>query len=148
MAQRCGALWIYKQTVNKVEFPRTMSLSFNPRAAKRQRITSYHDSVPIDDNSDYDVVYHREGLTRRLGNEFISATLSRSAAPDHDLWASKVTWAPQDNAAYALNADGAGFEDAVEVEVMQDEGAIRKKYTRSRVSVSRSFSACLSFHTL
>ena len=113
--------------------------------------SSYYETVPIDDDDDgdYSVVYHREAMPRRLGNEVVIRTSSRSVALDDNQWASKVTWAPQDDDNYALDPDGDSYDMAVEAEVMeeddvqeddtQEDDASRKKTHRSRVSVSMVF---------
>ena len=91
--------------------------------------------MPFDDDEDYHSIYHREGRVRKAGNDVVTATTSRSVITDNNLWAAKASWTPQDDLNYALDDDGAGYDDAVEAEVMEDEGII-KKYPRSRVSVS------------
>ena len=136
-----------------------MSTSNSQRALKRRRTShrsSYYETVPIDDDDDgdYSVVYHREAMPRRLGNEVVIGTSSRSVALDDNQWASKVTWAPQDDDNYALDPDGDSYDMAVEAEVMeeddvqeddaqeddaQEDDASRKKTHRSRVSVSMVF---------
>jgi len=111
------------------------------KPSKRQRTSrsTYYDSVTIDDDDDYLAVYHREGRLRKVGNNSLPATTSRSVASDNVYWAAKVTWGPPDDPNFALDVDGFGYDNAVEAEVMEeaDEPVVKAKNPRSRVSVSK-----------
>ena len=108
------------------------------RATKRQRTsrsTYHHETILVDDEDEYQQVYHREGRLRRIGNNVATATTSRTVSLDQRHWSSLSSWAPLDDPNYALETDGLGYEKAVDAEVMDEEPVPQKK-TRSRVSVS------------
>jgi len=113
----------------------------NQRASKRQRTsrstTSTHfDSIPFHEDEEYHQIYHREGRSRIAGEHATTSRTVTTVASNNELWAAKVSWTPQDDPNYALDEDGAGYDDAVEAEVMECEEVVKKKYPRSRVSVS------------
>ena len=115
------------------------------RPLKRARVgEAHHDSIPFRD--DFTIVHAREGQLLRIGNNFLTAPAER--APQHEAdsaFDSASDWLPIDDPQFALDPDGAWYDEAVTGDVMdQDSGderenapsaAKKKKYIRSRVSV-------------
>jgi len=108
-----------------------------PKCQRTSRSTVHYDTIPIDEEDDYQQVFHREGRLRRIRNDVLTATTSRTvAAVDQRHWTTLSTWAPLDDVNYALETDGSGYENAVDADVMVEEPVVQKKHSRSCVSVS------------
>lgn len=119
--------------------------SMDPRPAKRLRSsinTSYHDTIPLLD--DYELVQAREGRLRRVGNNLRTAPLARTTHHETPSWTTATSWAPVDDSEFALDpGDGSWYNEVVEADVMEEFSpeALKKRYIRSKVSVSSSHHA-------
>lgn len=118
------------------------------RQLKRGRGSTYHDPIPLD--SDFSAVYAREGKLRRTGLEkyTLSTQLNRIVQQDDAQWEQATTWHVEDDPEFALDADGAWYDEVVEGNVMQDfshpEASSKSSKSHSRVSV-RDYLLHLSF---
>jgi len=100
--------------------------------AKRRRVAAYHDIIPV---NDYDTVFERQEVRRRVGTSVLSTTTSTRTATDS--WNSTTAWAPPDDPHYALDPDGNLYDEALEAEVMEETLVTSKKGKgKSKVSVS------------
>ena len=99
---------------------------------RRHAPVGYHDSIPV---NDYDTVYEREEVRRRVGTSILSTTTSVQTTAD--TWNTTTVWTPPDDPQYALDPDGNLYDEAVEAEVMdEDTVKIKKGKEKSKVSVS------------
>jgi hypothetical protein len=110
-----------------------------PRRGKRVREGeggAYHDPIPLGD--DFSLVHAREGKLRRIGNHTLTAQPTRAVQQNDIRWEAATSWHVQDDPEFALDADGAWYDEVVEGDVMQDAASpmpSKAKKSRSRVSV-------------
>ncbi|KAF8202527.1 hypothetical protein BJ912DRAFT_842756 [Pholiota molesta] len=104
---------------------------------------AYHDPIPFDD--DFSLVYEREGKIRRtrLEKHTLTAQPERTVQ-QHDIrWESATSWSVPDDPEFALDADGAWYDEVVAGDVMQDfappDITSESKKSRSKVSVSQYY---------
>lgn len=130
-------------------FAKNILLSMEPRPSKRQRArdTSYHDAIPMPD--DFELVQAREGRLRRVGNNLWMAPLARTTHHETPSWANATSWAPTDDNEFALDPGGGDwYNEVVEADVMADfvpDVPQKKRYLRSKVSVSYAYGSMISF---
>lgn len=123
-------------------------------APKRARLNagSSQDLVPLP--GDEAIVHEHVAQLKRIGGA--QATLhgsvtrpitSTSTASSTPTWHALETWEPVDSQDYALDpADGGWYDEAVDQDVTDEVHRPvvgRKKYSRSKVSVSPSFNQCV-----
>ena len=94
------------------------------RPIKRQRVGgAYHDPVPVVD--DFSLLHAREGRLLRVGNEVLTAPSEH--APQHETdraWNTTPSWLPVDDPQFALDPDGAWYDEVMGGEVMEDHPAV------------------------
>ena len=114
---------------------------------KRQRLEdrlaaeggARHDFVPFA-SDDLRNVYAREGRLTRLGPNLATAPAERLTQKSDERWKTVTSWLPLDDPEFALDPDGAWYDEVVEGDVMVEESvpplfSKKKKQARSRVSV-------------
>jgi hypothetical protein len=110
-----------------------------PRHLKREREReggAYHDPIPLDD--DFSLVHAREGKLRRVGNHTLTALPKRAVQQADIRWEAATSWHVQDNPEFALDDNGAWYDEVVEGDIMQENVPPmppKAKKSRSRVSV-------------
>jgi len=123
-----------------------MSSSSHPN--KRIRIAreggSNRDFVPLPDDYYSDVVAREGHLRSRVG------VATRVTTQKSSKWMTATSWAPSDDPEYALDPDGAWYDEAVDGHVMEDVRPItlevaKKKKKRSRISVGIHSSYILNY---
>jgi hypothetical protein len=117
------------------------------RPTKKLRFSqssSYHDFIPSV-HEEYHDVHMREGRLLNVGGATIPALVSRVVQRSDDVWKSTESWKPVDDPEFALDPDGAWYDETVEQPVMQegcpsvDGSGQRGKKLKSKVSVSLSY---------
>jgi len=122
---------------------RPMLISKRPRKrARASHPVSYQDAIPLSDK--FGIVYtqeHRNTILPQL-----------VAQPATDSWATLTSWSPPDNPNFALDLDGAWYDDAVDTHIMEDVGLQaspkKRKKPCSMVSVSLSLHYSCQFAEL
>lgn len=125
-----------------------------PRPTKRTRTTqgTYHDSLDATNaDGNYDEIHVCEGKLKKMGANRLVEPLPVCVALEDssDAWMNLKVWAVSDDTDLALDPRGGHlYDEAVERDVMDNhnsgsssaDGAqvARKRYTRSKVSVSPS----------
>lgn len=122
-----------------------MSKSTRPTKKLRfSQASSYHDFVPSV-HKDYHDVHMREGRLLNVGGAAIPAPVLRVVQRSDDVWKSTESWTPVDDPEFALDPDGAWYDETVEQPVMQegrpgiDGSSQRSKKLKSKVSISLSY---------
>jgi len=126
---------------------RTISRVMSSHPIKRQRLdnrlvaegASRHEFVPFESDG-FRNVYAREGRLTRLGPSLATAPSGRLTQKSDEQWKVVASWLPLDDPEFALDPDGAWYDEVVEGDVMAEENAapsaLKKKRAKSRVSVS------------
>lgn len=110
------------------------------KPSKRPRLapgTAYHD--PVISTGDFTIIQSREGRLRKIGNDTLTAALPRTTEHAAGAWEEVEEWVTPDDPEFALDPNGAWYEEALEADVMTETSLPvpkKKKYKRSRVSVS------------
>ncbi|KAF9553012.1 hypothetical protein CPC08DRAFT_646182 [Agrocybe pediades] len=100
-----------------------MAPSSNKRL-RRDYGGSYRDPIPVDEN--YSLIHVREGRLHQSGNhgrEFRTVDVDRVTVHPSGPWDSTTSWAPPDDPEYALDEDGAWYDEALERPVMDELAA-------------------------
>lgn len=102
---------------------------------KRTRNDAFHDAVPV--LPQYDIIQASEGRLVHSGSALRTAPLNREAGPALGTWEAVTVWDPPDDKDYALEPDGAWYDEVLEGEVMRvvEKPPLKVKAKRSRVSV-------------
>ena len=110
----------------------------NTRAKKRPRLqnTSYHDSVPLDD--DFDEIHAREGRLIRIGDLVRTAPLPRTSLVTDSTWNALSSWTPPDDSNYALDSNESSYNEQLEADVMDEPMPAEKPIASSSYGTSRA----------
>ncbi|KDR65407.1 hypothetical protein GALMADRAFT_148720 [Galerina marginata CBS 339.88] len=95
----------------------------NPRPAKRLRTTggpAYH--APLPSLDDYSLVHSSEGRLVRVGNGLKTAPLLRMPEHATGSWSRVSEWTLPDDAEFALDPTGDSYDEALEMDVMDEDG--------------------------
>lgn len=119
-------------------------MSSSERPPKRARLNpgAHRDQAPLPD--DPHEVQLREAPLRRVGapHSVLQGPVARVPnAASTSSWTTLQSWEPRDDTEYALDPpDGALYDQALSQDVtVEVRVTLKKKYKRSRVSVSPSF---------
>ncbi|KAF9554700.1 hypothetical protein CPC08DRAFT_766536 [Agrocybe pediades] len=82
---------------------------------------AYYDPIPLDD---YSLIHVREGRLQQLqtrgAHDFCTAQADRVPQHTSGSWESTNNWMPPDDVAYALDADGGWYDEALDRPVMEE----------------------------
>jgi hypothetical protein len=100
---------------------------------------SSHNFIPLSAD-DYLDIHTREGCSMKIGSQKFTSSLKRVTQKSHKLWRGAASWGPLDNPDFALDSDGALYDEAVDAPIMQDANppavTVGMKNAKSKVSVS------------
>jgi hypothetical protein len=107
---------------------------------KRSRVVveggSSHNFVPLGADDLLDI-HTREGCSIKIGSQKFTASPTRVTQKSNKHWRVATSWGPLDNPDFALDPDGALYNEAVDASIMQDTPVtVGMKNARSKVSVS------------
>lgn len=133
-------------------------MAYNRQLKRERGGGAYCDLVPLDDN--FSLVYVRDGKLRRIGKpkQTVTDQPKRVVQQDDLQWDTAPSWHVQDDPEYALDANGAWYDETVTGNVMEnsaDLDASKSKKSHSRVLVCQylllelwSLTPCRNVHML